>query len=71
LNEALSNREIKREEGKLEKQLGKLHHQLGGIRAAARASGHSAEHEVTTVKNASCPLLAERRLAGPRKAYIG
>jgi hypothetical protein len=36
---------IKREERKLEKQLGKLNHQLSGVRAAARALGHSAERE--------------------------
>jgi hypothetical protein len=41
---------IKREERKLEKQLGKLNHQLSGIRAAAKALGHSAEREVTSVK---------------------
>jgi hypothetical protein len=37
---------IKREEGKLEKQLGKLQHQLSGVQAAAKALGHSAEREV-------------------------
>jgi hypothetical protein len=37
---------IKREERKLEKQLGKLQHQLSGVRAAAKALGHSAEREV-------------------------
>jgi len=41
---------IKREERKLEKQLDKLQHQLGGIRAAAKALGHSAEREVIIVK---------------------
>jgi hypothetical protein len=37
---------IKREERKLEKQLGKLNHQLNGVRAAAKAPGHSVEREV-------------------------
>ena len=41
---------IKREERKLEKQLGKLNHQLNGVRAAAKALGHSAEREVVGVK---------------------
>ena len=41
---------IKREERKLEKQLGKLHHQWNGIRAAAKALGHSANKETTVAK---------------------
>jgi hypothetical protein len=41
---------IKREERKLEKQLDKLNHQLSGVRAAAKALGHSAEHEVVAAK---------------------
>jgi hypothetical protein len=41
---------IKREERKLEKQLGKLNHQLSGVRAAAKALGHSAEREVVGAK---------------------
>jgi hypothetical protein len=41
---------IKREERKLEKQLAKLNHQLNGLRAAAKALGHSAEREVAGVK---------------------
>jgi hypothetical protein len=41
---------IKREERKLEKQLGKLRHQLTGVRAAAKALGHSPERDVTLVK---------------------
>jgi len=41
---------IKREERKLEKQLAKLNHQLRGVRAAAKALGHSAEREVAGVK---------------------
>ena len=41
---------IKREERKLEKQLGKLNHQLNGVKAAAKALGHSAEREVVKVK---------------------
>jgi hypothetical protein len=41
---------IRREERQLEKQLGKLQHQLGGVRAAAKALGHSAEREVVGAK---------------------
>jgi hypothetical protein len=41
---------IKREERKLEKRLDKLNHQLIGVRAAAKALGHSTEREVVGVK---------------------
>ena len=41
---------IKREERKLDKQLSRLNHQLSGVRAAAKALGHSAEREVVGVK---------------------
>src|SRR3979490_3036025 len=41
---------IKREERKLEKQLGKLNHKLNGVRAAAKALGHSTEREVVRAK---------------------
>jgi hypothetical protein len=41
---------IKREERKLEKQLGMLNHRLSGVRAAAKALGHSTEREVSGVK---------------------
>ena len=41
---------IKREERKLEKQLSKLNHQLNGVRAAAKALGHSTEREVAGAK---------------------
>lgn len=41
---------IKREERKLAKQLSKVQHKLTGVRAAARALGHSAEREVVGAK---------------------
>jgi hypothetical protein len=41
---------IKREERKLDKQLSKLNSQLSGVRAAAKALGHSAEREVVGAK---------------------
>jgi hypothetical protein len=41
---------IKREERRLEKQLGTLNHRLSGVRAAAKALGHSTEREVVGAK---------------------
>jgi t-SNARE complex subunit (syntaxin) len=41
---------IKREEGKLEKQLKKVQHQLDGVRSAAKALGHTAAVEVKGAK---------------------
>ena len=66
---------IKREERKLEKQLGKLNHQLSGVRAAAKALGHSAEREVVGAKKrvlsaagrAAIVKAARRRWAKVRK----
>jgi hypothetical protein len=66
---------IKREERKLEKQLGKLNHQLSGVRAAAKASGGSAEREVIGVKKrvlsaagrAAMVKAAKKRWAKVRK----
>jgi hypothetical protein len=54
---------IRREEKKLEKQLGKLQHQLNGVRAAAKALGDSAGHEVAAVK--------KRVLSAAARAKIG
>jgi hypothetical protein len=66
---------IKREERKLEKQLGKLNHQLNGVRAAAKALGHSAEREGVGVKKrvlsaagrAAIVKAAKKRWAKVRK----
>jgi len=66
---------IKREERKLEKQLGKLNHQLNGVRAAAKALGHSVECEVVGVKRrvlsaagrAAMVKAAKKRWAKVRK----
>lgn len=41
---------IKREERKLEKHLDKLQNQLDGVRAAAKALGHSTGPKLTNVK---------------------
>jgi hypothetical protein len=50
---------IRHEERKLESQLGKLQHQLNGVRAAAKALGHSASREVKAVKIIieGCPII--------------
>ena len=56
---------IKREERKLEKQLGKLQHQLAGVRAAAKALGHSAGKEMKGVKKR---VLSEAGRAAIAKA---
>jgi hypothetical protein len=65
---------IKREERKLEKQLGKLNHQLSGVRAAAKALGHSAERVVGARKRvlsaagrAAIAKAAKKRWAKVRK----
>jgi hypothetical protein len=66
---------IKREERKLEKQVGKLTHQLNGVRAAAKALGHSAEREVVGVNKrvlsaagrAAIAKAAKKRWAKMRK----
>jgi hypothetical protein len=66
---------IKREEKKLEKQVGKLQNQLNGVRAAAKALGHSTEREVSSVKKrvlsaagkAAIVKAAKKRWAKVRK----
>jgi hypothetical protein len=66
---------IKREERKLDKQLSRLNHQLNGVRAAAKALGHSAEREVVGVKKrvlsaagrAAIVKAAKKRWAKVRK----
>ncbi len=58
---------IKREERKLEKQLGKLNHQLNGVRAAAKALGHSAESEVIKVKKRTLSAAGRAAIAKAAK----
>ena len=58
---------IKREERKLEKQLGKLQHQLSGVKAAAKALGHSAEREVTIVKKRVMSAAARAKIGKAAK----
>ena len=66
---------IKREERKLEKQLQKLNRQLDGVRAAAKALGHSTEREFVGAKKrvlsaagrAAIAKAAKKRWAKVRK----
>ena len=66
---------IKREERKLAKQLSTVQHKLTGVRAAARALGHSAEREVVGAKKrvlsaagrAAIVKAAKKRWAKVRK----
>jgi hypothetical protein len=66
---------IRREERKLEKQLGKVQHKLSGVRAAAKALGHSTEREVVGMKKrvlsaggrAAIVKAAKKRWAKVRK----
>ena len=58
---------IKREEGKFERQLGKLQHQLSGVRAAAKALGHSAEREVVSVKKRVLPAAGRAAIVKAAK----
>jgi hypothetical protein len=66
---------IRREERKLEKRLGKLTHQLSGVRAAAKALGHSAQEEISVAKKrvlsaagrAAIVKAAKKRWAKVRK----
>lgn len=58
---------IKREERKLEKQLGKLRHQLDGIRAAAKALGHSTGRELGSVKKRGLSAAGRAKISRAAK----
>jgi hypothetical protein len=58
---------IKREQKKLEKQLGKLQHQLNGVRAAAKALGHSTSKELKVVKKRVLSAAARARIGRATK----
>jgi hypothetical protein len=70
---------IKREERKLEKQLGKVQHQLNGIRAAAKALGHSTGRELGSLKKgvlsaagrAAISAAAKKRWAQVKAKSLG
>ena len=59
---------IRREERKLEKQLGKVQRQLSGVRAAAKAMGHSADHEVVGAKKRVLSAAGRAAIARAAKA---
>jgi hypothetical protein len=60
---------IKREEKKLEKQVGKLQNQLNGVRAAAKALGHSSvkKRVLSPAGRAAIIKAAKKRWAKVRK----
>jgi hypothetical protein len=58
---------IKREQKKLEKQLGKLQHKLSGVRAAAKALGHSTSKELKVVKKRALSAAARARIGRATK----
>ncbi len=70
---------IKREEKKLEKQLHKMQSQLDGVRAAAKALGHSTGKELKTVKKrvlsaagkAAISMAAKKRWAEVKARSLG
>lgn len=58
---------IKREERKLEKQLSKLQKDLVGVRAAAKALGHSTQRELTTIKKRVLSAAARAKISKAAK----
>jgi hypothetical protein len=58
---------IKREEQKLEKELGKLQSQLNGVRAAAKALGHSASTEIGAAKKRVLSAAARAKISKAAK----
>lgn len=58
---------IKREERKLEKQLHKVQHQLDGVRAAAKALGHSTGRELTSIKKRVLSAAGRARISRAAK----
>jgi hypothetical protein len=58
---------IKREEGKLEKQLGNIQHKLNGLRAAAKALGDSTSKELKVVKKRVLSAAARGRIGKATK----
>jgi hypothetical protein len=58
---------IKGEQRKLERQLGKLQQQLDGVRAAAKALGHSANHELNDFKERVLSAEGRKRISEAAK----
>jgi hypothetical protein len=58
---------IKREEQKLEKELGKLQQRLNGVRAAAKALGHSASGELNSTTKRVMSAAARAKISKAAK----
>ena len=58
---------IRREERRLEKQLSRLQHQLNGVRAAAKALGHSTSKEVTGIRKPVLSAAGRARISRAAK----
>jgi len=58
---------IKREERKLEEQLGKLQQQLNGVKAAAKALGHSTNHELNEFKERLLSAAGRKKISEAAK----
>jgi hypothetical protein len=58
---------IKREEQKLVNELGKLQNRLNGVRAAAKALGHSASTEIGTAKKRVLSAAARAKISKAAK----
>jgi hypothetical protein len=59
---------IKREERKLEKELSQLQNKLGGVRAAAKALGNTANREIAQVKKYVMSAAARAKIGKATKA---
>ena len=59
---------IKREERKLEKELSQLQNKLGGVRAAAKALGNTANREIAQVKKHVMSAAARAKIGKATKA---
>jgi len=59
---------IKREERKLEKELSQLQNKLGGVRAAAKALGNTANREIAQVKKHVMSAAARAKIGKAMKA---
>ena len=59
---------IKREERKIEKELSQLQNKLGGVRAAAKALGNTANREIAQVKKHVMSAAARAKISKATKA---
>ena len=59
---------IKHEERKLEKELSQLQNKLGGVRAAAKALGNTANREIAQVKKHVMSAAARAKIGKATKA---